>query len=221
MVITRSSEDYLKTIYRLSGEDRSPVSTTQLAEQLALTPASVTGMIKRLSERGWVEHVPYRGVSLTTRGRRIALRMVRRHRLIEAYLVGFLGYTWDTVHDEAERLEHAVSDELVERIAHALGNPTADPHGDPIPDADGRIAKSVQVPLSDVPTGEMVRIGRVDTRDDSRLRYLAANGLVPGAQVTIEERQPFDGPITLAVDGNRQVVGLELAALLLCHWSDR
>ena len=221
MVITRSSEDYLKTIYRLSGDDRSPVSTTELAEQLALTPASVTGMIKRLSERGWVEHVPYRGVSLTAKGRRIALRMVRRHRLIEAYLVSFLGYTWDTVHDEAERLEHAVSDQLVERIARALGNPTEDPHGDPIPDADGRIAKSAQVPLSEVPTGEMVRIGRVDTRDDRRLRYLAASGLVPGAQVTIEDRQPFDGPITLAVEGNRQVVGPELAALLLCHWSDR
>src|ERR671915_1785263 len=136
--LTRSVEDYLKAIYQLSPEGR-PASTSEIAHLLALSPPSVTGMVKRLSEQGLLEHVPYRGVQLTEEGRRAALRMVRRHRLIEAYLVEFLGYSWDTVHDEAERLEHAVTDTLVERMAAGLGHPTADPHGDPIPSADGSI----------------------------------------------------------------------------------
>ena len=136
--LTRSVEDYLKAIYRLSPEGR-PASTSDIAHLLELSPASVSGMVKRLSEQGLAEHAPYKGVQLTEEGRRAALRMVRRHRLIEAYLVAFLGYSWDTVHDEAERLEHAVSDTLVERMAAVLGNPTSDPHGDPIPAADGSI----------------------------------------------------------------------------------
>jgi len=216
--LTRSTEDYLKAVYRLSAD--GPASTTAIAEHLSLAPASVSGMIKRLSERGWLEHVPYRGVELTPEGRRVALRMLRRHRLIEAYLVDFLGYTWDTVHDEAERLEHAVSDTLVERMAHALGHPRFDPHGDPIPDAEGRIAEFIHVPLTDLDVGETVTIARVDTADDQRLRYLAANGLVPGARVTVRGRQPFAGPITVALATGEQVVGHELAGLLLCTRDD-
>src|SRR5919205_2184301 len=138
--LTRSVEDYLKAIYRLSPRGR-PASTSEIAHLLELSAPSVSAMVKRLSEHGLLEHVPYRGVQLTAEGRRAALKMVRRHRLIEAYLVEFLGYSWDTVHDEAERLEHAVSDTMVERMASALGNPGADPHGDPIPDADGSIAE--------------------------------------------------------------------------------
>ena len=217
--LTRSTEDYLKAVYRLSA-DGAPASTTAIAELLSLAPASVSGMIKRLSERGWLEHVPYRGVELTAEGRRVALRMLRRHRLIETYLVRFLGYTWDTVHDEAERLEHAVSDTLVERMAHALGHPRFDPHGDPIPDPDGRIAEFIHVPLTDLGIGETVTIARVSTADDQRLRYLAANGLVPGAQVTVRSRQPFNGPITVALGDLDRVVGYELAALLLCSRDD-
>lgn len=213
--LTPSSEDYLKAIYRLSsGED--PVSTTGLALRLALTPASVSGMVKRLSEQGLVEHSPYRGVRLTTDGRRIALRMLRRHRLIESYLVAFLGYTWDTVHDEAERLEHAVSDGLVERMAAALGNPRFDPHGDPIPDADGQIVDFIHIPLSDVRTGETVTIRRADTGDAGRLRYLASAGLVPGTPVKVVDAQPFQGPMKLDLAGAERIVGHELAALLLC-----
>jgi DtxR family Mn-dependent transcriptional regulator len=212
---TRSSEDYLKAIYGLSAGDDA-VATTALAEQLMLAPASVTGMIKRLSEQGLVAHAPYRGVRLTAEGRRIALRILRRHRLVEAYLVANLGYTWDTVHDEAERLEHAVSDELVERMAQSLGHPSFDPHGDPIPDADGRIADFVHVPLVDVAAGETVTISRADTRDDGRLRYLAAEGLVPGTMVRLLERQPYRGPVTLEVAGNRRILGHELAAVLMC-----
>lgn len=213
--LTRSTEDYLKAIYRLSGED-APASTNAIAAHLSLAPASVSGMIKRLSEQGLLEHVPYRGVSLTAEGRRIALRMLRRHRLIEAYLVGFLGYTWDTVHEEAERLEHAVSEALIERMAHALGNPRFDPHGDPIPDADGRIAEFIYVPLTDIDAGETVVISRADTADGGRLRYLASEGLTPGTVVTIVEHQPFRGPVTVRVDGTDRIVGHELAGLVLC-----
>src|ERR671910_3226667 len=147
--LTRSVEDYLKAIYRLSPEGR-PASTSEIAHLLALSAPSVTGMVKRLSEHGLLEHLPYKGVQLTEEGRRAALRMVRRHRLIEAYLVAFLGYTWDTVHAEAERLEHAVSDTLVERMAAVLGNPTVDPHGDPIPTSDGAIHEPASTPLTQV-----------------------------------------------------------------------
>ena len=213
--LTRSSEDYLKAIYRLSpGGD--PVATNGLALLLGLTPASVSGMIKRLAEQGLVEHAPYHGVRLTDGGRRIALRMLRRHRLIETYLVAFLGYTWDTVHDEAERLEHAVSDELVERMAGALGHPRFDPHGDPIPDVDGRIADFVHVPLSDVRAGETVTIRRADTGDAGRLRYLASAGLIPGTMVRVVDSQPYQGPMTLNLGGAERIVGHELASLLLC-----
>lgn len=213
--LTRSTEDYLKAIYRLSsGAD--PVSTSGLALLLELTPASVSGMVKRLSEQSLVEHAPYRGVRLTRDGRRIALRILRRHRLIETYLVAFLGYTWDTVHDEAERLEHAVSDGLVERMATALGNPRFDPHGDPIPDVDGQIADFIHVPLSEVGAGETVTIRRADTGDPGRLRYLASAGLIPGTSVRVVDSQPFRGPLTIELAGAERIVGHELASLLLC-----
>src|SRR3954465_294973 len=159
--LTRSVEDYLKAIYQLSPEGRRPASTSDIAHLLALSAPSVTGMVKRLSEHGLLEHIPYRGVQLTTVGRRAALRMVRRHRLIEAYLVEFLGYSWDTVHDEAERLEHAVSATMVARTAAALGNPELDPHGAPMPAADGFIHELSCTPLSDIPIGDTVEIHRV------------------------------------------------------------
>src|SRR6476660_6418608 len=197
--LTRSVEDYLKAIYQLSPEGR-PASTSEIAHLLALSPPSVTGMVKRLSEHGLLEHVPYRGVQLTDEGRRAALRMVRRHRLIEAYLVEFLGYSWDTVHDEAERLEHAVSDTLVERMAAALGHPVVDPHGDPIPDADGSIHELAATPLSDVAVGETVEVRRVTAGDPDRLRYLASVGLTPGAVLTVLEHQPFRGPTTFRIN---------------------
>ena len=155
--LTRSVEDYLKAIYQLSPEGR-PASTSEIAHLLALSAPSVSGMVKRLSEHGLLEHIPYRGVQLTEEGRRAALRMVRRHRLIEAYLVEFLGYSWDTVHAEAERLEHAVSDTMIERMAAALGNPAVDPHGDPIPEADGSIHELAGSALTEIPIGETVEI---------------------------------------------------------------
>lgn len=212
--LTRSAEDYLKAIYALSGE--APASTTQIAQRLELAPASVSGMIRRLSDQGLLDHEPYRGVVLTDAGRRIALRMLRRHRLIEAYLVEFLGYRWDNVHGEAERLEHAVSDTLVERMAAALGHPRVDPHGDPIPDPDGLIEEPEYTRVPDLEVGATAEVRRVDTSDAERLRYIAEAGLVPGTTVTMVDRQPFDGPVTVRVNGRSRILGRELARLLLC-----
>jgi DtxR family Mn-dependent transcriptional regulator len=213
--LTRSVEDYLKAIYRLSPSGR-PASTGEIAHLLELSAPSVSGMVKRLSEQGLLEHVPYKGVQLTVEGRRAALRMVRRHRLIESYLVDFLGYSWDTVHAEAERLEHAVSDTLVERMAAALGHPNFDPHGDPIPTPDGSIAELDCIPLSDIPVGRTVELRQVDESQPERLRYLASLGLRPGAIVTVTDRQPFGGPLTVESGGERLIIGRELGQVLLC-----
>lgn len=213
--LTPSVQDYLKVIYTLSAGGH-PAATSDIAQHLELSPPSVSGMIKRLSEQGLLEHVPYRGVILTVDGRRVALRMVRRHRLIEAYLVAFLGYTWDVVHAEAERLEHAVTDTLVERMAAALGNPAVDPHGEPIPAADLSIAEEVCAPLADAAPNELLVIRRVRIADPERLRYLASLGLTPGVSVTVLARQPFDGPITIRSDGREQVIAHALGLDLLC-----
>jgi DtxR family Mn-dependent transcriptional regulator len=159
-------------------------------------------------------------VQLTETGRRAALRMVRRHRLIEAYLVQFLGYSWDTVHAEAERLEHAVSDTLVERMAAALGHPVVDPHGDPIPGADGSIHEAACTPLADADIGETVEIRRVDESEPERLRYLAVLGLVPGVVLTVLDRQPFGGPVTVEAAGERHSIGAELAQVVLVAAGD-
>lgn len=213
--LTRSVEDYLKAIYQISRDGRA-APTNEIAHALELSPASVSGMVKRLSEQGLLEHAPYRGVQLTADGRRVALRMVRRHRIIESYLVAILGYSWDTVHDEAERLEHAVSDGLIERMASALGNPGFDPHGDPIPDADGSVAELAWTPLSEIAEGETVEIRRVRAEDAELLRYLGSRDLRPGVSVEVLERQPFHGPIRVRADGREQVLGHEVAERLLC-----
>jgi len=213
--ITRSVEDYLKAILLLEAKGQ-PASTSDIAERLTLSAPSVSGMIKRLSDQDLIEHAPYKGVVLTSSGRRVALRMLRRHRIIEAYLVGFLGYSWDTVHDEAERLEHAVSEVLIERMATALGNPRFDPHGDPIPDQNGAMDELVYTPLAEIPTGETAEIRRVATSQAERLRYLEHSGLTPGTRVTVTEHQPFRGPITLTTAGHEQIIGHELAEQVLC-----
>ena len=213
--LTKSVEDYLKAIYQLSPEGR-PASTSEIAQLLALSPPSVTGMVKRLSEHGLLDHIPYRGVQLTGEGRRAALRMIRRHRLLEAYLVEFLGYSWDAVHDEAERLEHAVSDTMVERMATALGNPEVDPHGDPIPAADGSIHEPTCIPLSELPVGATAELHRVAESQPDRLRYIASLGLRPGVKLTVVERQPFDELVTVEVGSERHVIGRELGRVLRC-----
>jgi DtxR family Mn-dependent transcriptional regulator len=214
--LTTSVEDYLKAIYRIS-RGGGPASTSEIAAALGLSAPSVTGMIKRLSDQGLLEHVPYKGAELTAAGRLAALKILRRHRLIESYLVGFLGYSWDSVHEEAERLEHAVSDRLIERMSDALGNPLFDPHGDPIPAADGSIPELSYTALPNVEIGETVELRRVDSNDPDQLRYIASLGLKPGVVFTVTDRQPFQGPVTICLDEKHQVVGFQLAGSLLCR----
>jgi len=222
--LTRSVEDYLKAIYHLSARSGS-ATTSDIAAGLRVAPASVTGMVKRLSESALLEHEPYRGVRLTELGRRAALRTIRRHRILETYLIARLGYDWSTVHEEAERLEHAVSDTLIDRMAGALGHPRYDPHGDPIPTAEGDIEETFWFPLDQAQVGESVWLRQVRHGDPERLRYLDQLGLHPGARLTILERQPFNGPTVVrlaaraAVGGHQEsehTIGRELALGLLC-----
>lgn len=213
--LTRSAEDYLKAIYRLTVTGQ-PASTTDLAAALDLAPASVSGMLRRLADQELVSYQLYRGVTLAPDGRRIALQMLRRHRLIEAYLVAHLGYTWDTVHEEAERLEHAVSDRMVDQMAKALGDPVEDPHGDPIPGPDGSLAEVIYTPMTELEVGSEVEIRRVNTSHAERLRYISGAGLVPGTRVRVLAQDPFRGPIRIRVGRRERVIGFEMAELLLC-----
>ena len=221
-VLSRSVEDYLKAIFRLSNQGGF-ATTSDIAALLSLSPPSVSGMVKRLSEMGLIEHVPYRGVQLTSQGRRAALRMIRRHRVLELYLTRTLGYDWDNVHNEAERLEHAVSDELIERMAAALGDPHYDPHGDPIPTATGDIEETELVSLAEAQIGDALELRQVVTQDPARLRYFAEQGLVPGVRVTVTDRQPFNGPTTVLFNasGSARIIGQELAQLLSCRLEGR
>jgi DtxR family transcriptional regulator, Mn-dependent transcriptional regulator len=208
---TPAVEDYLKTIYQLS-PDGEPVGTSAIAERLGIAPGSVTGMLKRLGREGLVEHERYQGASLTPRGRREAIRMIRRHRILELFLVEVLGYTWDQVHEEAERLEHAASDELVDRMAGVLGDPDADPHGHPIPSAGGQLRTADLPKLAELDPGEEAVLRRVSDEDAEALRYLARLDLVPGTRVEVLERTPLRGPLRIRVGSTEQMVGLELAA---------
>lgn len=215
--LSRSAEDYLKTIYQLT-ERADDAATTDIAERLGLAPASVTGMIKRMAESGLVEHEPYRGARLTGQGRQAALAVMRRHRILETYLITKLAYDWSSVHDEAERLEHAVSDELIERMAFALGFPQYDPHGAPIPTREGEIERPLYVRLADVDTGTTVWLRQVGDDDSERLRYLKSLGLVPPVELSVIDKQPFGGPITvriLGVETRDRVIGSELAETLM------
>jgi DtxR family transcriptional regulator, Mn-dependent transcriptional regulator len=214
--LTRSVEDYLKVIYHLSSQGGF-AATSDIAAHLDVSAPSVSGMVKRLSETGLIEHVPYRGVQLTAQGRRAALKMIRRHRVLEVYLIQRLGYDWDGVHDEAERLEHAVSDELIERMSAALGHPRYDPHGAPIPTAAGEIEEADLISVADAPVGQALELRQVGTEDPARLRYFAEHGLVPGAHLSVTDRQPFNGPTTVRLGPGQRVIGRELAQLLWCR----
>ncbi|MSR06173.1 MAG: metal-dependent transcriptional regulator [Gemmatimonadetes bacterium] len=221
--LSRSIEDYLKTIYQIESAG-TPAQTSTIADALNLAPPSVSGMLKRLAENGLIEHEPYRGVTLTPRGRRAALKVVRRHRILESYLMSKLGYDWDTVHDEAERMEHTASDQLVERMAMALGNPRYDPHGAPIPSPGGEVESPDLVSLDNVPLGEIAELRMVSDTEPERLRFLASLGLKPGARFEVLSRQPFRGPLTIRLIGvipRDQVVGHELAETLWCSLGEK
>lgn len=199
--LSRSVEDYLKAIYALS-EQGEAASTSAIAEVLAVQPASVTGMVKRLAESKLLEHVPYRGVRLTEQGVREALKVLRRHRLIETYLCERLGYTWEDVDEEAERLEHAASDKLVEQMARALHFPSHDPHGAPIPTPSGEIEATDFATLADAPSGAELQIRAVRDEDPEELRSLEAVGLTPGTRLLVEAgRTEADGGIPVVVGG--------------------
>jgi DtxR family transcriptional regulator, Mn-dependent transcriptional regulator len=204
-------EDYLKAIWGLQ-QDASPVATSHLAERLGLTAAAVTAMVKRLAENQLVRHERYQGVRLTPAGELAALRIIRRHRVIELFLVEVLGYEWDRVHDEAERLEHAASDDLIERLARFLGEPDRDPHGSVIPSASGEMDTTDHPSLSDLSPGEDARVLEVQVQDAGQLRYLGSLKLYPGAAVEVTEQAPFEGPISLRVEGELHVIAHSLAS---------
>jgi DtxR family transcriptional regulator, Mn-dependent transcriptional regulator len=200
-------EDYSKAIYTLETRMDEPVSTNALAERLELTTGSVSGMLKKLDELDLISHVPYRGVRLTSEGRRLALEVIRHHRLLELYLAEALNMPWDRVHDEAEVLEHVLSEELEELIAAKLGNPTIDPHGDPIPSAELELDEHPTRSLESLASGEGGTFVRVSDADPEMLRYLADQGILPGGHIQVLERQPFDGPLLVSVDGCERMLG--------------
>jgi DtxR family Mn-dependent transcriptional regulator len=211
---TASVEDCLKAVYELERSGSSAVSTTDLANRLGVAPPSVTGMMRRLSDSGLVEYEPYHGARLTDEGQRVALRTLRRHRVLETYLTRALGIPWDRVHEEAERLEHAASDALIDRMAAVLGHPTVDPHGAPIPTAEGAIDERVLTPLADLSPGNRARVVCVNDEDPERLRYLAELGLVPGVIVTLVSRQPYGGPLSLRLADTIRDIGPALGAVI-------
>lgn len=206
---TDSVQDYLKAIYLL-GEEGIEVSTSAIADRLGVSPASVTAMVKKLADRGLLRHRRYRGVALTDKGRALALEVIRHHRLIESYLHEALGFTIDRLHAEAEILEHAISEELEDRIAETLGHPTHDPHGDPIPPKRGKHTEFPHASLEKF-EGGAARVERVSDRDPDALRYLERLGIVPGKTISVEEHAPFGGPIWIRVGRRRHALGRQLA----------
>jgi DtxR family Mn-dependent transcriptional regulator len=212
--LTGPVEDYLKAIYSL-GRGTNAVATNDIAQRLLIAPASVSGMVRRLAEQGLLSYERYRGVKLTDSGRRAALRTLRRHRVIESYLSKALSYPWDRVHAEAERLEHAASDELVDRMASAIGEPAVDPHGAPIPSREGVVDETEYFPLADLGAGLGVRVVRVSDDDAEMLRYLAELEIIPGTELLIVSKAPFDGPITLRIGTRLHSIGPALAAQVM------
>jgi DtxR family Mn-dependent transcriptional regulator len=215
MRLSRSVQDYLKAVLELAGED-GYASTGDMAQRLGVAAPSVTGMLRRLSAArpALVAYAKHRGARLTPAGRRRALEIVRHHRLIERFLFEALGVPWDEIHEEAERLEHAISEPLEARMAERLGHPETDPHGHPIPDMEGRLPRRHLVRLDLLSAGQIARIAEVRDHDPALLRHLAELGLVPGRVIRVAERAPFGGALTLDVEGEIRRLGLEAAASL-------
>ena len=210
---TRSQEDYLKALYKLHGDSR-PVPTRELAQRLGISSPSVSEMVTRLTAQGLVEHDRYRGQQLTREGRKVALELVRHHRLLEMFLVQVLGYTWDEVHEEAERLEHVISERMEQRIFELLGRPELDPHGHAIPTLAGKVRPVSDRPLSETHAGERVIVQGVSDDDPQRLRELERRGLLPGTHVEVVAESAYEGPIEVRIKGRRVSVPLGLARAL-------
>lgn len=207
-------EDYVKTIYSHTEWQDDPITPSVLAARLGLAASSVTEMVKKLAVAGLVTHVPYGAVTLTAEGQALALRMLRRHRLIETWLVDSFGYTWDEVHDEAEVLEHALSDRLLEAIDGQLGNPVRDPHGDPIPTAAGDVIRPDAVLLREAPDGHSGRVVRISDRNPTLLRYLEAEQLRVDTEITVLGRKPFGGALAVRSGETEHDLGAEAAAAI-------
>ena len=212
--VSEAVQDYAKAIYSLQRRTGTPAATSALAERLGVTPASASAMLKRLTAMGLVTHRRYHGTELTQAGERVALEVIRHHRLLEAYLADALGMSWDRVHAEAEVLEHAISPELSELIAEKLGHPTHDPHGDPIPASDGTIAEDVTVALADLDAGRRGVFARVSDSDPDMLRYLSDRGIAPGDRVEVTGREPFDGPLTVRFASGEHTLGGDLVRMM-------
>lgn len=204
-------EDYAKAIYTLQDHTGGPVSNADLAARLGVTAGSTSAMVKRLAGLGLAIHTPYGGVELTDDGERVALEVLRHHRLLELYLAESLGVPWDRVHDEAEVLEHVLSEDLEELIAAKLGDPTHDPHGDPIPTRDGRVQDAATRSLQSLEPGERGQFSRISDADPAMLRYLSERGIAPGACFEVVDKQPFEGPLTVRFGGDVHVIGGQLA----------
>ncbi len=212
--ISASIQDYAKAVYALESRGGAAVSTNDLAERLGVTPGSVSAMVRKLSEVGLLEHEPYRGVRLTDQGRQVALEVLRHHRLLELFLAEELGMSWDRVHDEAEVLEHVISEDLERLIAARLGDPTVDPHGDPIPSAAFEVDEGYTRSLDDVEAGTGGRFVRVSDSDPEMLRYLSQQGIALGERLEVAGRQPFGGPVFVRCGGRELALGGQLASAM-------
>lgn len=210
MVLSQSIEDYLKAIYLLEA-DGEAATTTHIANAMNVSTASVTNMLKKLAKMKLLNHESYKGATLTPAGKKIALEVLRHHRLLELYLKEVMGYSWDEVHDEAEKLEHHISEQFEDRIAELLNHPTHDPHGDPIPSKDGMVPEMAKISISEAEMNIPYIIGRVKDQEPEVLRYLEKIGIIPGVKVKILEKAPFRGPVKLLIEDKEEVIGQNIA----------
>ncbi len=210
MSLSQSVEDYLKVIYVLETEG-SGATTNNIAEMMEVSSASVTNMLKRLAGLNLVEHISYKGAKLTDAGRKIALEILRHHRLLELYLKEVMGYSWDEVHEEAEKLEHHISEQFEDKIAELLNHPTHDPHGDPIPTKDGVMPEMASLPLAEADVDQKYIIGRVKDQDPELLRYLEKIGVIPGVKIKILDKAPFNGPVQVLLEDEMKTIGFNIA----------
>ena len=208
---TEAVEDYAKAIYKFQQREDGPVANSTLVEVLRVSPGAVTAMLKRMDEMGLVSHAPYRGATLTPAGERLAIEVIRHHRLLEAYLSEALGMPWDKIHDEAEVLEHYISEDLEELIAASLGHPSHDPHGDPIPNSELELAEQATRALSQLDPGDAAIFVRVSDADPEMLRYLGDREIAPGDRLEVIERQPFGGPLSVRFGAGEFAIGGRLA----------
>lgn len=213
-ILSRAMEDYMKAIYKLHGQNKQ-VPTSVLAEDMGVAPASVTNMCKKLAELKLVEYEPYQGIKFTQTGQKLALEIIRHHRLIELYLAEALDVPWDQVHEEAEKLEHVISEDLEERMAAALGDPKFDPHGAPIPSRSGEVFRHESGRLVDMKVGDVLVVVEVDDANPELLRYLGELGIYPGTEITLMVQAPFEGPLTLNIGNVEYNLGYQAAKSIL------